>query len=96
MQSLLLPPELDRRAVALNFDLISPCGWEKLFERERKNGLFELRVPGPDYVLNVHYDTRMLIEWLIRNHRYTLAQVRDLFHEAPPVRPAVKQHLLVG
>ncbi len=96
MQNLLLPPELNRKAIAANFDRLTPCAWEKLFEKEKHNGLFELRVVGPDYAIYVHYSTAGLISWLIRNHRYSLAEIRDRFYEPAPIGPRVKQHILAG
>ena len=95
MQNLLLPTELDRRAVAANFDFISPAGWEGLFDREKHNGLFALRVPGPDYDQRTYYSTAGLIDWLIRNGRYSLAEIRHRFYD-PPVGPTVKVHLIAG
>ncbi len=92
---LLLPTELDRRAVAANFDFISPSGWENLFGREKHNGLSALRVAGPDYDQRCYYSTAGLIDWLVRNGRYSLAEIRDRFYAAP-VGPSVKVHLIAG
>lgn len=69
-----LPDKLSRKAATKIFDQISPCAWEKLFEREDKNGIVAFRETG-DFPKLAYYRTQDLIHWLIRNGYLTPAQV---------------------
>ncbi len=82
--------------MAANFDFISPVGWQRLFDKEKANGLCKMRVPSADYNRPCYYNTAGLIAWLIRNHRYSLAEIRDRFYDPPPSAPRVTQHFIAG
>lgn len=90
-----LPDRLSRKAISQTFDRISPVGWEKLFEREDQNGLGKLRVEG-DYEGRAYYDLDGLMQWLVRNGHYTMAQIQG--KTAPGVASAltIRTHLLAG
>jgi len=68
-----LPDKLSRKACMKVFDQITPCAWEKLFEREDRNGIASLREAG-DFPKLAYYRTNDLIHWLIRNGYLTPAQ----------------------
>lgn len=88
-----LPSSLTRNAVINTFRKISPVAWEKLFEREDQNGIGNLRVSG-DYPKRAYYATDGLIQWLVRNNRYSVDEIR---HITTPSQPAaVRTHVLAG
>lgn len=64
-----LPDKLNRRAVRLNFDKLSPETWDYLFDHEKENGLSECRTQGWG-VKHAWYATKPLIEWLLNRGYY--------------------------
>jgi hypothetical protein len=89
-----LPSSLSRKAIIRTFDVHSAVSWEKLFEREEKNGLSKLRVDG-DYPGWVYYETEGLIKWLIRNDHYSINEIRAMFGHTVQ-RSNVRTHVLAG
>lgn len=65
-----LPNKLCRKAIKNCFPKVSEATWDYLFDYEKQNGLFELRVPG-DYKKLAYYKTSGLMDWLVHNGHYT-------------------------
>ena len=90
-----LPDSLCRSAIPNIFDRYSPVAWEKLFERESLNGLSKLRVEG-DFQHKVYYSTEGLIQWLIRNNKYSYDELKHKFSSVIPPIATSRVHLLAG
>ena len=72
-----LPARLSRKAIKLNFTKVSEATWDYLFDCEKQNGIFDLRVPGPGLMRRPYYSTEGIMLWLVNTGRYTQTE----FHE---------------
>ena len=71
---MILPDKLSRRAIRKFFPLLSEGRWNALFDREKSNGLYEIRVEGPNSCLfKAYYDLERLKTWLVMKGYYTPA-----------------------
>ena len=59
---------LSRRAVKKCFDRIPAGRWEYWFRHEKKNGIFELRVPGP--FDRAYYHPQAIKQWVVAEGYY--------------------------
>mgnify|MGYP001575059166 CR=1 FL=1 len=64
-----LPDSLSRKAVKGNFTNVSEATWDYLFDYEKKNGLFEIRV-RLGAMKRPYYDTKKLKKWLLNKGYY--------------------------
>ena len=90
-----LPSSLNRKAVKQAFPRVSEAKWDNLFDYEKHNGLYAIRVQGPDKY--PYYDVEKLMAWLIQRSLYRRSDFQEpgeLFYEGP--RYAVKRHALAG
>lgn len=65
-----LPDKLNRKAVKLNFDKLSPETWDYLFDHEKENGLLKCRTQGWG-VKHAWYATALLMTWLVIRNYYS-------------------------
>ena len=63
-----LPARLSRKAVKNFFDKVPGPKWDYWFEHEKRNGLRELRVPGP--FKRAYYNAEGIKEWLLTEGVY--------------------------
>ena len=71
-----LPNSLNRRALKKCFPKVGGATWDYLFDYEKHNGLYELRVPGPGKY--PFYSTVGVTKWLANKGYYTPADFSDL------------------
>ena len=63
-----LPDKLTRNAVKRFFTKVPSAKWDYWFRHEKKNGLFEIRVPGP--FDRAYYSGQGVKEWLLTEAIY--------------------------
>ena len=57
-----IPKRLNRNGIKQEFPRVSYSSWRNYFDREKDNGLFEIRVIGPNN--NAYYDLEKLMALL--------------------------------
>lgn len=90
-----LPTSLNRKAIKQSFPHVRESTWDNLFDNEKNNGLYALRVKGPDKY--PYYDTQELMVWLVQRGLYRVGDFSapgELLYEGP--RFSVRTHALAG
>ena len=94
MQS--LPNSLNRKAIKQTFLRVSEAKWDNLFDYEQHNGLYAIRVQGPDKFL--YYDLEKLMQWLVQRGLYRRTdfyEYGEIYFEPKQVLQ-VRRHLIAG
>ena len=63
-----IPKRLNRNGIKHSFPRVSLSSWRYYFDHEKENGLFELRVIGPNK--NAYYDVEKVMSWLMERNLY--------------------------
>lgn len=90
-----LPPSLNRKAIRKSFPRVREATWDCLFDYEKHNGLYKLRVQGPDKF--PYYDTEALMQWLVQRGLYRRIDFYgygEVLFE--PGMATVRTHVLAG
>lgn len=90
-----LPPSLNRKAIRQAFPRVREAMWDNLFDYEKHNGLYEIRVAGPDKF--PYYATEDLMAWLVQRGLYRVSdfkQIGELLYEGPGY--SVRTHAIAG
>lgn len=75
MQTVPIPTKLNRNGIKQAFPRVSESKWRNLFDNEKNNGLYELRVEGPDKY--AYYDVEQLMVWLMERSLYRRFDFRE-------------------
>ena len=91
-----LPSSLNRKAVKQAFPRVTEATWDNLFDYEKCNGLYLIRVQGPDRY--PYYDLDRLMQWLIQRALYRKRDFYEYGEILYEPRPAmqVRTHVLAG
>lgn len=90
-----MPEKLTRKAIKSCFPKLREATWDCIFDKEKRNGLAECRVEGPDAL--ACYDLEAVKKWLVYRGHYT----PDEFDRKPVISGPwsglhVKTHALAG
>ena len=88
-----IPKRLNRNGIKQAFPRVSCSAWRNYFDREKDNGLFELRVIGPNK--NAYYDVEKLMSWLVERNLYCrtdFKQPGELLFDSPVL--SIRTHLI--
>ena len=95
MVSIPIPKRLSRNAVIQSFPRVRESNWRNLYNYEKSNGLYELRVDGPDR--QTYYNVEKLVEWLMERSLYRRSDFNEpgeLFFNSSSMH--VTRHILAG
>lgn len=91
-----LPEKIGRKACRKCFPRMSEATWDYLFDTEKRNGLIECRVDGPDSL--VYYNVEKLKQFLCMKGYYTPDDFSPVAASASGIWAGlqVRQHRLAG
>ena len=90
-----IPHRLNRAGIKRAFPKVGESTWDNLFDNEKNNGLYRLRVPGPDKY--AYYNVENVTIWLMERNLYRRSEFSEpgeLFYDRPSL--PVRTHLLAG
>lgn len=91
-----MPSSLNRKAVKQAFPKVSEATWDNLFDYEKSNGLYVLRVQGPDKY--PYYDLERIMQWLVQRGLYRRTDFYEYgeIYYTPKQTMVVRRHVLAG